>query len=122
MTTFPARTLARLRASRMLGIRAGHEHRFTGIWFVVVGGRVFVKPWNDGAEGWRQAFRKDPRGAISVGSKEIRVRARPVRGTKIHEAIDAAYAGKYSTKASQKWVRGFRTAKRRRTTVELLPR
>lgn len=108
--------------ARMLGIRAGTEpHRFTGIWFVVVDGRVFVRPWYDKPEGWHRALLLQSRGAIMVSDREIAVRARKVSGDSLLDAIDSAYAGKYDTKASLKWVRGFSTPRRRRTTTELLP-
>jgi hypothetical protein len=120
---FPRRVLSLLRDSRMLGIRAGTEsHRFTGIWFVVVRERVFVRPWNDKPGGWRRAFLDEPRGAIQLAVREIPVRARQARGERLFDAIDAAYAEKYDTKASLKWVRGFATPGRRKTTLELLPR
>jgi hypothetical protein len=120
---FSAPVLALLRASRMLGIRAGAagDHRFTGIWFVMVGDRVFVRPYNDKATGWYRAFRKDPRGGITVGKREITVRARTARGSGLFDAVDAAYARKYDTAASQKWVRGFHQTRRRKTTTELRP-
>ena len=119
---FSRSVLALLESSGMLGIRSGtDDHRFTGIWFVVVGDRVFVRPWNDDPDGWRERFRADPRGAISVGGREIAVRARPVRGERLVDAIQAAYGEKYATKGSQKWVRGFATPKRRKTILELLP-
>lgn len=106
----------------MLGIRAGADpHRFTGIWFVVVAGRLFVRPWNDKPGGWHQAFLRDPRGTISVSGREIPVRARKARGERLFDAVDAAYAQKYDTKASQKWVQGFALPHRRKTTTELLP-
>jgi hypothetical protein len=118
---FSRRNLAILAESRMLGIRSGDDHRFTGIWFVMVGNRVFVRPWYDKATGWRQAFRNNPRGSVTVSGREIRVRTRPVRGERLFDAVDAAYAAKYDTRASQKWVRGFRLPRRRKTTLELLP-
>jgi hypothetical protein len=120
---FPAAVLSLLLENRMLGIRAGTEdHRFTGIWFVVVAGRLFVRPWYDEPTGWHRAFAKDPRGAILVSDREIPVRARMTRGERLYDAVDAAYAAKYTTKASQKWVRGFALPSRRKTTTELLPR
>jgi hypothetical protein len=119
---FPARTLSLLRDSRMLGIRSGDEHRFTGVWFILIGDRVFVRPWYDKPSGWRRALLLEPRGSIRVGDREIPVRARLVRGARLFDAVDAAYAAKYTTKASQKWVRGFSLARRRKTTTELLPR
>lgn len=106
----------------MLGVRAGEDHRFTGVWFVLLGGRVFVRPWNDKAGGWHRAFLARPRGEILIFGREIPVRARAARGERLFDAVDAAYSRKYNTKASQKWVRGFSLARRRRTTTELLPR
>lgn len=88
----------------------------------MVGERAFVRPWNDRAEGWHRAFSREPRGAILVSGREIPVRARQVRGERLFDAVDAAYAEKYDTKASLKWVRGFSLARRRKTTTELLPR
>jgi hypothetical protein len=120
-STFPPRVLNLLLESRMLGIRAGDDHKFTGIWFVVVGNRLFVRPWNDKPAGWHRALLRDRRGAIKVGDREIPVRARASRSESLFDAIDAAYASKYDTKASQVWVRGFATPRRRRTTTELLP-
>jgi hypothetical protein len=105
----------------MLGIRSGAEHKFTGIWFVLIGERVFVRPWFDKPSGWRRALLKDPSGAILVSGREIPVRARKTRGEGLFDRVDAAYAEKYSTKASRKWVRGFARPRRRRTTTELLP-
>jgi hypothetical protein len=119
---FPARVLALLRASRILRIRAGADHRFTGIWFVMVGDRVFVRPWFDNLTGWRRAFQKDPRGAVTVGKREIPIRARTARGSGLFDKVDAAYASKYNTAASLKWVRGFHKTRRRKTTTELRPR
>jgi len=119
---FPATVLSLLLENRMLGVRAGTEgHRFTGIWFVVVAGRLFVRPWYDKPTGWYRAFARDPRGAILVSELEIPVRARMTRGERLYDAVDAAYSAKYTTKASQKWVLGFALPRRRKTTTELLP-
>ena len=119
-----ASVAAALDESKILGVRAGAEpHRFTGVWVVVVMGRVFIRSWNDKRDGWRAAFRADPLGVIQIpDGREIRVRVRKVTGTRVLDAIDAAYAEKYHTPASRKWVRGFARPRRRATTVELLPR
>jgi hypothetical protein len=120
---FPRSALSLLRDSRMLGIRAGKEpHRFTGIWFVVVNDRVFVRPWYDNPSGWHRAISIDPRGTILVSNREIPIRARKTRSERLFDAVDAAYAEKYTTKASLKWVKGFSLPRRRKTTTELLPR
>ena len=116
---FPRSLLANITASKMLGVRAGTEHRFTGVWVVVVRERVFVRPWNDKPDGWHRAFLREPRGTIQVLTRQVPVRARKVRGDRLLDAIDETYRGKYNTKASQKWVRGFRLERRRLTTLEL---
>jgi len=107
-----------------MGIRAGarSDHRFTGVWPVVVSGRVFARSWTLKAGGWYRTFLEDPLGAILVDGREIRVRAVPARGERIRDAVEEAYAAKFTTKASIRYVRGFRTARRREATMEFGPR
>lgn len=120
---FSPRTLSQLRVARRLRIRAGGgDHDFTGIWFVLVDGRLFVRPWNDKPGGWHRAFRREPEGVIAIGDQEIRVRARAARGERLFDAVDRAYAAKYDTKASLPYARGFARDRRRKTTTELRPR
>lgn len=120
----PRSIVAAIDASKILGIRAGARsgHRFIGIWAVVVAGRVFARSWTVKPGGWYQSFQKDPLGTLQVGERRVRIRARPVRSVPIQHAIEKAYAEKYPTPGSLKYVRGFRTARRRRTTTEFLPR
>lgn len=119
---FSKTDLALIRDSRILGVRSGTEHRFTGVWVVVANDRVFIRSWDDKPTGWHRAFLKNPTGAIQVAGREIPVRAKKVRGERLLEAIEAAYAEKYNTKASLKYVRGFRLKRRRMTTTEFVPR
>jgi hypothetical protein len=110
--------------SRILGIRAGtrSEHRFTGVWPVVVERRVFVRSWTLKPGGWYGTFLEDPRGTIQIDGREIRVRAVRVRSERLRDAVEDAYAAKYNTPASRKYVRGFRAARRREATIEFVPR
>ncbi|HJP95409.1 MAG TPA: DUF2255 family protein [Pyrinomonadaceae bacterium] len=121
-TSFSDDVIEALWKAKILGVRAGIEHRFTGIWVVVVDDRVFVRSWNDKPTGWFQAFRKQPRGTIQVGQLEIPVRAKLPRSTRILDAVTAAFAEKYNTKGSQKWVKGFAEPSRVATTLEFVPR
>jgi hypothetical protein len=111
-------------ASKIMGIRAGarSEHRFVGVWPIVVDGRLFARSWTSTRDGWYRTFLEDPLGTIQVGEREVRVRARRVTSERLLDRIEDAYAEKYDTKASQKYVRGFRTAGRRATTTEFVPR
>ena len=82
-------------------------------------------PWEPDtlvATRFRYTFLDDPRGTIQVGDREVRVRAVRVRGERIRDAVERAYEEKYATPASRKFVRGFRTKRRRDTTVEFLLR
>lgn len=120
-----ARTVVSLiDATQILGVRAGDrsDHRFTGIWPVVVEGRVFGRSWSLKPDGWYRAFVEDPRGVIQIGTRRVRVRARRVRSERLRAAVEDAYAEKYPTPASRKYVRGFRTPRRRETTLEFIPR
>jgi hypothetical protein len=119
---FPARALTQLDESKYLMIRAGQEHRFIWVWVVVVKGRVYIRSWNDKPAGWYRAFLEEPRGAIQIGEREIAVRAKRATTERIMAAVEAAYAEKYTTPASLRYVRGFKTARRRATTTELVPR
>lgn len=119
--TFADAVVEEVRKAKILGVRAGAEHCYTGVWVVVVEGRVFVRSWNDKPTGWFRAFRKQPRGTIQVGAHEIPVRAKPVRSARIRDAVTAAFGEKYDTKASRKWVEGFAEPARTLTTLEFVP-
>lgn len=123
MTTerFPDTVVSSIDAAKILGVRAGAAHRYTGVWVVVVERRVFVRSWNDKPTGWYRAFLAEPLGAMQLAGRDIRIRARRTRSVRIQQAVSAAYAAKYDTRASEKWVRGFAEAARESTTLELVP-
>ena len=121
VTAFPDSIIEELRNAKILGVRAGTEHRYTGVWVVVVDGRVFVRSWNDKPPGWFRAFKKEPGGTIQLGKREITVRGKPVRSGRIRDAVTAAYGEKYNTKASRKWVKGFAEPERAVNTLEFVP-
>lgn len=107
--------------AKIMGVRSGTEHKFTGVWVVVVEGRIFARSWSDKPTGWFRAFRKQPAGTLQIGDREIPVRGKPVRAARILDAITAAFGEKYNTKASQKWVDGFAEPERLATTLEFIP-
>ena len=120
---FSKPVLSALDATKYLGIRSGSEHRFIAVWPIVLGDRVFVRSWSDKPTGWYRAFLEEPRGAVQLkDGREVRVRAKPVRAQRIIEAMEDAYAEKYDTRGSRKYVVGFRRPRRRACTLELVPR
>jgi hypothetical protein len=120
--TFTDDVIQALRNAKIIGVRAGAEHRYTGVWPVVEEGRLFVRSWNDKRTGWFRAFRREPEGCIQLGKLEIPVRAKLTRSARLREAVTVAFGEKYNTKASQKWVEGFAEPARELTTLELVPR
>ena len=118
---FTDEQLEAIRHARILGLRSGIEHKYTGVWVVVVERRVFVRSWNDKPTGWYRAFLREPAGSISVAGLEAPIRAARVRSERLRRAVSAAFPLKYNTKASEKWVRGFAEPTREATTLELLP-
>src|SRR5262249_12290407 len=60
-------------------------------------------------------------GSIQLAGKGISVRARRTRSERLRDAVTRAYAGKYTTKASEKWVRGFAEPHCAATTLEFGP-
>jgi hypothetical protein len=121
---FPGSLVAAIANGRILGVRAGarSDHRFIGIWAVVVDGRVFARSWTQKPGGWYRTLLDDPLGTIQVGERQVRVRAVRVRGERLRDALERAYAKKYPTPGSARYVRGFRTPRRRETTIEFVPR
>ena len=119
--TFAGDVVEALREAKILGVRSGRAHRYTGVWVVVVDDRVFVRSWNDKPTGWFQAFKKEPKGTIQVGDDEIPVHGKAVRSARIRDAVTAAYGEKYPTKGSRKWVEGFAEPARVLATLEFVP-
>ncbi|HEX7139456.1 MAG TPA: DUF2255 family protein [Vicinamibacterales bacterium] len=120
----PRTIVAAIDASRILGIRAGagSDHRFTGVWPIVVRGRVFVRSWTQKPGGWYRTLLDDPKATLQVGTRRVPVRAVSARAVALLAAIEEAYALKYPTRGSQKYVRGFRTKRRRAGTIEFVSR
>ena len=117
---FSPSELEEFRATKYMYIRSG-DHRFIAVWVVVVGDRVVVRSWNDKPGGWYRAFLKEPRGHVRLGDREVAVCAIPMRSKMLNDSADAAYGSKYTTKANAKYVKGLVTAKRKVTTLELMP-
>ena len=120
---FSKPVVAALTQDKILGLRAGSgDHRFIGVWMVVVDDRLFIRSWGVKKKSWYQSFRDDPTGTIQAAGRELKVRARTTVSEKDKAAVDRAYAEKYDTPGAIKYVKGFARSKRRRdTTTELMP-
>jgi hypothetical protein len=120
---FTAKTIAALRDGKILGVRAGrNDHRVIGIWMVVVENRLFVRSWSVKPDGWFRTFEREPSGIITVGDKEIPVRAVITRSERLKDAVSRAYLEKYCTPGALKYSKDLARPKSRATTTELIPR
>ncbi len=119
---FPGSILAAIDAGQILGVRAGTQpHRFIGIWAVVVEQRVFVRSWSLKPRSWYRTFLEEPRGAVQVGARQLRVRAVETRSERLKDAVDRAYLVKYDSPGSIGYARDLGRARSRATTTELVP-
>ena len=113
---------AAIEKSKILGIRAGKSpHRFIGVWVVTVDGRAFVRSWGVKENGWYRALAKERNGVMQIGERQIRIRAVLTRSESLKDRVDAAYAAKYNTPASMKWVKDLCRPQSRDSTTELVP-
>lgn len=117
-----AAVIAAADTAKIIGVKAGTRsaHRFTGVWPIVVEGRLFARSWTVSPGGWFETFVAERSGVIQLGARQLRVRGVRLRSDRLKDAIEAAYAIKYPTKASRKYVVGFKTARRRRATIEFV--
>ena len=123
MAGFSPSIVEEINKSKIIGLKAGLEpHRFIGIWCVVVENRVFVRSWSVKEKSWFRTFLEDPRGAITVGERELKIKAVRTRSNRLKDAVDRAYFAKYNTPASLKYCKDLSSEKSRSTTTELVPR
>src|SRR5690349_18542039 len=120
---FSKPVMAALAKEKILGVRAGSgDHRFIGVWMVIVDDRLFIRSWGTKKKSWYQSFCEEPTGTIQAAGRELKVRAKTSVSEKDKSAVDRAYAEKYDTPGAIKYVKGFaRSKKRRDTTTELMP-
>jgi len=124
MKKFSKAFLKCINETQITSVRAGKDRaKFTGIWMVEVGGRIFARSYNLSDRSWYTTFFNGEGGDIKCG-KEIM----PVKGVKpadlntITEAINKAYEKKYLVKSyNKKWVDGLTQSERVERTMEFIP-
>jgi hypothetical protein len=110
-----------IRDARRIAIRVGSQpHRFTSLWAVVVGGRVFIRSWSLKPGGWYRTLLGEPQGVAQVARRELRFRAVHTRSQRLRKAVDRAYRAKYDRPADIPYTRGMTGARSRATTTELV--
>jgi len=121
-TAFPKPILNTIRKSQAIGIKAGKaRHRVIAVWTVVVKNRVFIRSWSHKKRSWYHAFRKDRVGELHLGPRKIRIRPVFVRSEVLKDLVSKAYAEKYHSPGSVRFVKDMSRSRSRDTTTELAP-
>ncbi|GJQ19788.1 MAG: hypothetical protein HBSIN02_01430 [Bacteroidia bacterium] len=106
----------------VVGIKAGRgRHRVLPVWAVVVSHRVFIRSWSLKPTGWHFVFRRYRVGSLHVGNRAIPIRPVFIRSERLKSAVSRAYAEKYHTPGSRRFVKDLSGKKSRDTTTELVP-
>jgi hypothetical protein len=124
MKKFSKAFLECINETQITGVRAGKDReKFTGIWMVVVKGRIFGRSYYGAERSWYTAFLKGDNGEIKCGDEIIPVKGlKPADISTINKAINKAYEKKYLVKAHNKiWVDGLAAPERVARTMEFIP-
>ena len=98
MENFPSEFLQFLDENTLVEIKSGnYRTKFTEIWMIRIGKRVFARSWNKNVKGWMNDFLINNGGQIKYGEKVLNVTVKKIDKTdKINEDISNAYLNKYT--------------------------
>lgn len=124
MKKFSIPFLKCINETQITSVRVGKDReKFTGIWMVVVDGRIFGRSYYGAERSWYTALLNGDSGDIKCAKETI-----PVKGQKpsdintINRRINKAYEKKYLIKAyNKKWVDGLAELERVVRTMEFIP-
>jgi hypothetical protein len=110
-----------VRNAGVVALVAGSKpHKFTSLWAVVVGSRVFVRSWSVKPRSWYRTLLEEPRGVLKVREHRVRFRAVRTRSTAIKAAVDRGYRAKYDRPGDLRFTRDMTGPTSRATTTELV--
>lgn len=121
--SFPQTCFDYLNTHTLTGIKAGtNRNKFTPIWMVNVGKRIFARSWNKSLEGWMGEMLASGEGHIQFGDLILKCAASHLAPTDaIHTAIDEAYLEKYTQEENLFYAKGIVAQEYRSYTIEFLP-
>ena len=109
MENFPSEFLQFLDENTLVEIKSGnHRTKFTEIWMIRIGKRVFARSWNKNVNGWMNYFLINNGGQIKYGEKVLNVTVKKIDKTdKINEGISNAYLNKYTQEHNLEYAKGI---------------
>ncbi|HYK45825.1 MAG TPA: DUF2255 family protein [Parafilimonas sp.] len=123
MKKFSRAFLKCVNETQITSVRAGADRtKFTGIWMVVVNGRIFSRSYYGADKSWYTSLLAAEYGEIKCAKDIVAVRGiKPSDLKEITEAINKAYEKKYLTRPSnKKWVDGLNDPERIARTMEFI--
>jgi hypothetical protein len=124
MKHFSKAFLKCINETQITSVRAGKgREKFTGIWMVVVEGRIFARSYTLSERSWYTTLLDGDTGDIKCGKEIVAVKgSKPLDIKTITEAINKAYEKKYLVKSyNKKWVDGLAEPGRVARTMEFIP-
>ena len=109
MENFSEEFLQFLDKNTLVEIKSGnHRTKFTEIWMIRIGKRVFARSWNKNVKGWMNDFLINNGGQIKYGEKVLNVTVKKIDKTdKINEGISNAYLNKYTQEHNLEYAKGI---------------
>ena len=109
MGNFSEEFLQFLDENTLVEIKSGnHRTKFTEIWMIRIGKRVFARSWNRNVKGWMHDFLINNGGQIKYGQKVLNVTVRKIDKTdKINKDISKAYLNKYTQEYNLEYAKGI---------------
>ena len=109
MENFPSEFLQFLDENTLVEIKSGnHRTKFTEIWMIRIGKRVFARSWNKNVNGWMNYFLINNGGQIKYWEKVLNVTVKKIDKTdKINEGISNAYLNKYTQEHNLEYAKGI---------------
>ena len=109
MGNFSEEFLQFLDENTLVEIKSGnHRTKFTEIWMIRIGKRVFARSWNKNVKGWMNDFLINNGGQIKYGEKVINVTVKKIdKADKINEDISNAYLNKYTQEYNLEYAKGI---------------
>ncbi len=109
MENFSDEFLQFLDENTLVEIKSGnHRTKFTEIWMIRIGKRVFARSWNRNVKGWMHDFLINNGGQIKYGQKVLNVTVRKIDKTdKINKDISKAYLNKYTQEYNLEYAKGI---------------
>ena len=85
--------------------RVSGERRWTRLWFVTLGERLFVMAGEPDRSQWLRNVLAEPEVEVEVAGQKRSARATSANGGPDDHAVRAAFGEKYGTKYLSRWIR-----------------